>query len=372
MTNRKTRMFCLPVMICLVVILLAALFTLLISCTERKQELTLDLDGDNVTEKVSIQTVRSKAEDSNTDIFSLSITIQKNNGDVLNQDLDRGFFMEEKFVDIKDITGDKKMELINQVRLGPDCSGCDAYRIYFFEDEGFIHALNLFSLDKDDIMIRTALKHISDIRKEFINFFNIRAAGDCKYKDDISGCSVSELWLVDTNKDDRKEILQLIGLSGDKPNLYGLCIFELSSTGTPSRQAFYPLLIPEGSNLSFVGFMKARYNRTHLLMNYIHPGTSIFHPVLHVFEIQGTYLREIGDFAGFYSHVIPERLRDLNGDGYTEIIFVDDYIWPSGKAHADVIPVYGIAEYADGKYQVANEKYKRVYEQLNGFPFNSL
>lgn len=356
-------------LICLIVIFIAALFIPLISCTEGKQEYRLDLDGDNVTENISIQTVRSKAEDSNMDVFSLSLTIRKNNGDVMKQELDRGFFIEEMFVDIKDITGDRQAELITRVKLGRDCAECGAYRIYTFEEDGFIHVLNLFSLDKEDIMIKTVLERLVDIQKEFINVYNTRARENCSYGDDISGCSLSELWLLDTNRDGRKEIIQLIGPSGVNNRIYGLCIFELSPEGTPSRQAFYPLQIPEGSDLSFVGFMKAHYNRTQLLVNYIHPGTSIFHPVLHVFEIMGTYVREVGEFSGFYSHVIPERLRDLNGDGYTEIIFVDDYIWPSGEAHADVIPVYGIAEYVDGEYKVANERFKNVYEQLNGFTF---
>lgn len=367
MTNRKTGMFCIPVLICIISISTAALFISLISCTERKQELKLDLDGDSVKENITIQTVRSRAEDSNMDVRSLRLTVRKSNGDVLKQELDRGFNIEESFVQFRDITGDGKMELVTRTRLGHDCAGCDAYRIYTFEKDGFTHAINLFSIDKKDSMIRTVLRRLPDIREELIDLFNRKARENCGCTDDVSDCSMSEPWLLDTDRDGSREIVQLIGSFQKYDTYYGLCILELSPEGTPSSQAFYLLLIPEGSSLSFVGFMKVRYNRTHLLLNYFHPGTSIFHPVLHVLEIHGTYVREIGKFAGFYPHVIPERLRDLNGDGSTEIIFVDDYIWPSGEAHADVVPVYGIAEYVDGEYKVANEKFKRDYEELNGF-----
>ena len=59
------------------------------------------------------------------------------------------------------------------------------------------------------------------------------------------------------------------------------------------------------------------------------------------------------------------RLRDIDGDGNTEIIYVEDAYWPSGKSHAYIVPIYGIAEYRDGKYVNANAKFRKTFERLN-------
>ncbi|MEW6601600.1 MAG: hypothetical protein AB1499_11585 [Nitrospirota bacterium] len=350
-------------------LLVPVLCALLVSFTERKQEFSADLDRDGAAERILAETIQSGDQERETDAISIRLTVWKNDARLLEQYLDGGLFAEERVDDIKDITGDRQAELITMTRPAPDCAKCEAHGIYTFDGGKFDHVLNLFSLDNGDSMINVVLTRIADIRREFIDFYNMRTSANCSLEEDMSECSMSEPWLLDTNMDGSKEMVRLIGSYGGDKKSYGLCVFELSPEGTPSRRVFYPLQLSEGSDLTLVGFMKARYNRTQMLVNYLHPGTSVFYPVLHAFEIMGTYVRETGEFPGFYSHAVPERLRDLDGNGYTEIIFVDDYIWPSGEAHANVVPVYGIAEYENGKYRTANKKFKRAYEEINGFLF---
>ena len=68
-------------------------------------------------------------------------------------------------------------------------------------------------------------------------------------------------------------------------------------------------------------------------------------------------LKPVGEFSGFYHHVIPERLIDFDQDGTTEIVYVAQSVWPPGGAHADTILIYGIAEYRKGKYREAGKKH---------------
>ena len=84
-------------------------------------------------------------------------------------------------------------------------------------------------------------------------------------------------------------------------------------------------------------------------------------------ELHGVGLKPVGEFSGFYHHVIPERLIDFDQDGTTEIVYVAQSVWPPGGAHADTILIYGIAEYRKGKYTEAGKKHYTSGERLNRF-----
>ena len=103
-----------------------------------------------------------------------------------------------------------------------------------------------------------------------------------------------------------------------------------------------------------LGFLRTHDKHTHLLINYAYTGNSSASPVLNIFDVKWTNVKKVGEFSGFYEHAIAERLRDLDGDGNTEIIYLEDTYWPSGKSHAYIIPIYSIAEYQDGRYVEAN------------------
>jgi len=115
----------------------------------------------------------------------------------------------------------------------------------------------------------------------------------------------------------------------------------------------------------FIFFVGSKIGNTHLLINYAYTGNSIQSPVLKIYDMQWASVDKIGEFAGFYEHAIVDRLRDIGGDGNTEIIYVEDSYWPPGKSHAYIVPIYGIAEYRDGRYVNANDKFRKTLERLN-------
>jgi hypothetical protein len=70
--------------------------------------------------------------------------------------------------------------------------------------------------------------------------------------------------------------------------------------------------------------------------------------------MQGLNLKQVAELYGFYEHVVPDRLWDVNQDGNTEIIHVASDYWPPDKSHAEVILNYEIVEYKNGKYVPAS------------------
>jgi hypothetical protein len=148
----------------------------------------------------------------------------------------------------------------------------------------------------------------------------------------------------------------------------GVLVTEISAKGALGRQRFfeYPEE-PDEVSRSALGFLKTAGGKIHLLTTVDYSGTSIGYPVLEVLELQGLGFRPVGEFSGVYHHVIPERLVDFDGDGTTEIVYVAQSVWPPGGAHADEIPIYGIAEYRQGKYREAGKKHGWATERLNRF-----
>ena len=148
----------------------------------------------------------------------------------------------------------------------------------------------------------------------------------------------------------------------------GVLITEITPKGTLGRQHFFQYPEdPEEVSRSALGFLKTAGGKIHLLTTIDYRGTSLGYPVLEVLELQGLKLKPVGEFSGFYHHVIPERLIDFDRDGTTEIVYVAQSVWPPGGAHADEIPIYGIAEYRKGKYTKAGKKHDTSGERLNRF-----
>ena len=79
------------------------------------KSLNADVDGDNIQEKICVRSLQFKEYD-DTDIYvSLILDLFKNKKQVLRQELNRGFFFDERFVELKDINRDGKSELITKV-----------------------------------------------------------------------------------------------------------------------------------------------------------------------------------------------------------------------------------------------------------------
>ena len=107
---------------------------------------SVDVDGDKKKEKVCLRYLQYKEYDHVFTYVYLVLDIFKDNNQILRQELDRGFFFEERFVSFKDIDLDEKVELMTKVRFSPDCAGRSSYRIYTFNDDRFELTLNSFNI----------------------------------------------------------------------------------------------------------------------------------------------------------------------------------------------------------------------------------
>jgi hypothetical protein len=271
-----------------------------------------------------------------------------------------------------DLDGDGEAELVTQVRLGPDCSGCGAYRIHTVVDCAFYNVLNVFGLSPDDFRVEKVLKMLDRIDP-------VEAAGfdRARKPEELAVCNGADFF--------KEDCTPWLVLSGGKTLLVhtltyrgegtasikrwaGVLVTEVSEKGTLGRQGFFEYPEdPEEVSRSALGFLKTAGGKIHLLTTIDYRGTSFGYPVLEVLELQGLKLKPVGRFDGFYHHVIPERLIDFDQDGTTEIVYVEQSVWPPGGAHADEIPIYGIAEYRKGKYTEAGKKHDAAGERINRF-----
>jgi hypothetical protein len=328
-----------------------------------------DLDGDNVSEKVNLMYLNYKEYDDLFAYTSLVVDVFKYDKLILRQELERGFFFAEQFFAFKDLDKDRRNELITQVRFSPDCSGYDTYRIYNFIENSFDLKLNLFNVDMDLPSLGTLMKKLSDFQEKILAYYNKLSNSEypCGYWND---CSTSDPWLVDTENDGQPEIILLVeppyNAISKKDNCYHLLIVMLSADGQIFNYSIQRLEIDYWRDfVSVLGFLKTHDNHIHLLINFAYEGNSAGDPVLHIFDVRESQAKEVGKFGGFYEPDISERLRDLDNDGNTEIIYVENSYWPPGKSHSEIILWYGIAEYQNGHYKNANDKFKKSLEQLN-------
>ena len=288
---------------------------------------------------------------------------------MLRQELDRGFFFEERFVSLKDIDSDGKTELITRVRFSPDCSGCSSYRIYAFNEDRFELALNLFNIKPDNSSLKNVLGKLLGFEDMILNEYRKRTNTEhpCNL---YEGCQRSDPWMVDLDHDDQPEVVFLVrtpeDTDSDTDKYYNLFLAKFTKSGKLAGYNLHKIdLECCDAFVDVLGFLGTQDKHTHLLINFAYPGTSTGYPLLNIFDVQPTNIHKVGEFAGFYEHVIAERLKDIDGNGNTDIIYIEDTYWPPGKSHAYIIPIYGIAEYRDEWYVEANEKFKSFRDRLN-------
>jgi hypothetical protein len=336
-------------------------------------DLFVELDGDSTQEEVCLRYLQSKSDDKSYTYTSIVVDISKGKKQIPRQVISREFYFEEHFVAFKDIDADGRAELITRVRFSPNCSGCSAYRVYEFKDNLFELKLNLFEIELEHPSLSNILCNIGEINKEIIFF--LKKKTKIKYMcDGYEGCSISSPWLVDTNRDGQLEIVILIQPPRDvfasKTPLSHVFFAKYSATGKILQHTLIPLPPESGPLIDVLGFLKTRDNRTHLLMNIGDIGTTPAFPILNILDIHWPKMRKIGEFCGFYTHVLADRLRDLDGNGNTEIIYVGETYWPPNGSHADIVLSYDIAEYRKGKYIENNAKFESTREIINQ-KFNS-
>ena len=336
-----------------------------------RPEFQADCDGDGQPEDLCVQSM-TEAKDGNIPKHYLLIDVYRNAKWIVRQKMELGFYWEERFFDFVDLDGDGEPELLTRTRLGPDCAGCNAYRIYVFADCAFYNVLNVFNMEPCDTRIQTVLKMLDRIDPvESVGFDRARKPGElavCNdedfFKDDCAP------WLVLSGG--KTLLIHTLTYHDAKINYIkrraGVLVTEVSAKGTLGRQRFFKYPDdPEEVSRSALGFLKTAGGKIHLLTTIDYRGTSFGYPVLEMLELQGLRLKQVGEFSGFYHHVVPERLIDFDQDGTTEIVYVAQSVWPPGGAHADEIPIYGIAEYRKGKYMEAGKKHDTSGERLNRF-----
>ena len=330
---------------------------------------SVDVDGDKKKEKVCLRYLQYKEYDLVYTYVSLVLDIFKDKKHILRQELDRGFFFEERFVGFKDINLGEKVELITKVRFSPDCAGCSSYRIYTFNDDRFELMLNLFNIAPNNPFLKSILGKISTFEEMIQKDY--REKTKTEYPCNIwESCIISSPWVVDSDHDGLPEVVLLAkspyDSTCDRDKTHYLFVAKFAKSGKLISYNLHPIKLGYcDAFVDVLGFLETNDKNIHLLVNWALGGTSSAYPLLNIFNVQWNNINKIGKFCGFYERVIADRLRDLDQDGDTEIIYVGESYVPPGGANADVIIFYEIAEYRNGRYVNANEKFKKIRDQLN-------
>ena len=334
------------------------------------KSLNADVDGDNIQEKICVRSLQFKEYDDAYTYVSLIVDLFRSKKQVLRQELNRGFFFDERFVELKDVNRDGKSELITKVRFGPDCAGCSSYRIYTFKKDRFELSLNLFNIDPNNPSIKNVLDKLPDFERIILTEYKKRTKAEhpCGI---YENCVRSDPWVLDSDNDGQPEVILLVIQPDDNDpfsaKTYSLFMAKFTKSGEFKSYKFHMIDYECISvcGVDILGFLETHDKHIHLLVNYAYPCNSPTVPELNIFSIQTNEIINIGKLDGFWEHAISERLKDIDGNGSTEIIFVENTYWPPGKSHAYIMPIYGIAEYRDGRYVNANEKFKKEVERLN-------
>ncbi len=337
------------------------------------EKINIDLDHDGMTEIVCPRRVVEQNDRSYSFSFLIDVFKKEHHSDdpyewILRQKCDKKFYGEEKFFDIEDIYGDKTPELITKLKIGSDCISCEAYRIYSFEDGIFQNMINLFCVDPYNT--RYLLERMVELQEYTLSYAQKISNEKVYYWSEYTGFSGSEIWLIDSDHDEKMEVVQLLEpLKDDQFSAepYHLMIMELSSEGRIISSGSHFVKMDNNGSADILGFLKTRQGKHHILLHLGYIGTSVSFPVLRILQVQGTQVKNIGELYGFYDHVISERIKDLDHNGNSEIIYAGDAIWPPGSTHADIQVIYSIAEFDEekGVYVQADEKFKREYKRLN-------
>jgi hypothetical protein len=321
-----------------------------------------NIDADEAIETVGIRALKYREYDEDYMTFSLLLDIFKSGHKILRQELDRTFYYKEEFVLLRDLDADGESELVTRVSFGPKCAGERAFRIYKFRGASFDLVLDVFGISLDNPTIKDALTSLPGSRKKVLKLYQENRISDYALGEDPEELIKSDPWLIDPDhKGDPKMLYLLIPpyefeVNRDDPYLLFLAI---SSAKNGFLDFAFHSVEMEFFNTSvdLLGFVATRDQRTHLLLNFVYPGNGGDNSLLRVFNIALARIEKIGEFSGFYEHAIAERLRDIDGDGDTEIIYVKDIYWPPGKAHCDIILKYGVGRYLNGKYVKTNVEF---------------
>ena len=331
--------------------------------------LKADFDGDGEPEELCAGEAWIQTHQCRAPFRRLVLDLYKDKQWLLRQQLNPGVFWEERFYLVKDLDGDGRSELVTRLQLSPDCSGCTAYRIYTFTGDRFVEALSLFGVGPHSRQVARVLRDYIDIMDHIESRYRAVTGrkNPCGYGDEPTSCAIGSTWLLDSDADGRVEIVQLLDPPKDdyflESRFYRLFVIQLGPKKTRGPHRFHPLEM-EGDQgfIALLGFLRTRNGRVHALVNFAHPGTSTAYPILNVFEVRGLNLRRVAELYGFYEHVVPDRLWDVNQDGNTEIIHVASDYWPPGKSHAEVILNYEIVEYKNGKYVPAGPEISEMVD----------
>jgi hypothetical protein len=326
-----------------------------------------DFDGDGKLEHLCAREAWVQTRQCRTPYHRLVLDLSRGKEKLLRQQLNPGVFWEERLYFVGDLDGDGRAELVTRLQLSPDCSGCTTYSIYTFTGDYFEEVASLFGVSPRSPQVGRVMRAYNDILDRIETRYRSETGRDnpCGYGQEPSSCVAGPTWLLDSDGDGRVEIVQLMDSPVDdyflKPRYYRLAVMELGPKGAGGPLAFYPLRM-DGmvGSVSLLGFLKTRNGRVHALINFGYPGTSTAYPILNVFEVRGIGVKWVAELYGFYEHVVPDRMWDVDQDGNTEIIHVPSDYWPPGKSHAEVILNYEIMEYRKGKYVPARPEIRDV------------
>jgi hypothetical protein len=229
------------------------------------------------------------------------------------------------------------------------------------KDYRFELQATLFGINIDHPSLKKILQDLPDNEKIIVSCLKEKTKDDqpCGV---YGECTISSPWIVDTDQNGQLEIVMLVepprGDFGSKAKNSYLFFSEYSADAKNPQRTLISLPLKHYPIKKFLGFLETRDKRTHLLINIADIGTTSAFPILNTFDIRWPKIKKIGEFFGFYEHVISDRLRDLDGDGNTEIISVGESYVPPGAAYADIVLLYNVAEYRHGTYVENNAKFE--------------
>ena len=341
--------------------------------SECVREVAADVDGDGEREHLCFRTAWVKTRDCRIPFHTLIVDLFKGGTWVLRQELVLGVLWEEQFFLVKDLDGDGEAELVTRLQMSPGCSGCVFHRVYAYDGRAFVEWLNLFGVSPHSPQVARVLRNYSSIQEYIESRCKTLTSGKTRrgHGDEQVGCAMGAAWLLDSNGDGRVEIIQLLhptpGDDSLESRFYRLFVMELEAGRTKGPHRFYPLEMGgDQGSISLLGFLKTRDARIHALFNFAYLGTGTGYPILKIFEVKGVEVKRIAELYGFYEHVVPERLWDVNQDGNTEIIHVGSSYWPPDKSHSEIILGYEIMEYKNEKYMAASPEIEEMAILGNG------
>ena len=95
----------------------------------------------------------------------------------------------------------------------------------------------------------------------------------------------------------------------DRDKTHCLFVAKFAKTGKLTSYNLHPIKLGYYDALvDVLGFLETNDKNIHLLVNWALGSTSTAYPLLSIFNVQWNNIKKIGEFCGFYEHVIAERL----------------------------------------------------------------